>query len=179
MSGIGPSGLPRKSMERAITLTGMDNLQGQIQVLQISIRRQRFAIVALAGILAGSSLIGAARPAGDAAFDTITCNAIVTRSWKVVDHQDRIRIEAGERSKHEVAIYWLDRAGLTRIASGTEADGRAYTGWFDMKRAQRVSVGISNDGNGDVRWADVSGKVRMAAGTKMDGTAFFIPPAGE
>ena len=54
-------------------MSGMEDIQAQIQSLQTSVRRQRFAIVGLATLLAGSVLLGAVSPAGDATFDTITC----------------------------------------------------------------------------------------------------------
>ena len=162
----------------------MDNLQDQIRALQTSVRRQRFAIVALGAIFVGSALIGAMRQGGDAAYDKITCNtlacdSVTARSWRLVDHLNKIRLEARERVANEVAIYWFDRSGKLRIASGTEADGRAYTGWFDSEGAQRVSVGISESGVGETTWADRAGKPQIWAGTKPDGTAFFVPPSSK
>jgi len=77
----------------------MDNIQDQIRALQTSVRRQRFAIVALATILAGSALIGAVRPAGDATFDTITC-----KEWRVVDKDGMLRINAATNADGTV-IY--------------------------------------------------------------------------
>ena len=100
------------------TLPGMDNIQDQIRVLQTSVRRQRFAIVALASILAGSALIGAARPAGDATFDTITC-----KEWSVVDKSGKERISASTDAKGTAAVVWSDKDGKTRIGAATFADG--------------------------------------------------------
>ena len=88
----------------------MDTIHDQIRELQASVRRQRLAIVALASVLTGIALIGAARPLGDATFDTITC-----RTWVVVD-----------------------RDGKDRIIADTFPDGTAGVAWFDKDRRQRI-----------------------------------------
>ena len=111
-------------------MPGMDNIQEQIRALeasvtsqQTSIRRQRFAIVALASILAGSALIGAVRPAGDATFDTITC-----KDWRVVDNDGKVRIHACATADGGAEVVWRDKDGKGRIIAVTTADGSAAVG---------------------------------------------------
>jgi hypothetical protein len=96
----------------------MDSIEDQIRALQTSVRRQRFAIVTLASILASSALIGAVRPAGDATFDTITC-----KSWKVVDKDGKERIAASTQADGTAGVAWLDKDEKERIAALTRADG--------------------------------------------------------
>jgi len=106
-------------------MPGMDNIQDQIRALeasvksqQTSVRRQRFAIVALATILAGSALIGAVRPAGDPTFDKITCT-----EWHVVDKDGTPRISAFTNADGIAAVAWRDKDGKARISAATDADG--------------------------------------------------------
>jgi cobalamin biosynthesis protein CbiG len=99
-------------------MPGMDTIQDQIRVLQTSVRRQRFAIVTLASILAGSALIGAVRPAGDATFDTITC-----KKWRVVDKDGTARIIASTLADGSAGVVWWDKDGKGRISASTRADG--------------------------------------------------------
>ena len=67
----------------------METIQQQIGALQTSVKRQRFAIVALAGIIVAGGFIGAVRPVGDAAFDTITC-----KNLQVIDNNGKVRFAA-------------------------------------------------------------------------------------
>jgi hypothetical protein len=104
-------------------MSGMEDIQAQIQSLQTSVRRQRFAIVGLASLLAGSFHAGCAdrgavAPTGDATFDTITC-----KQWKVVDKDGKVRIGANTRDDGTAAVVWIDKDGAGRIAAGTLADG--------------------------------------------------------
>ena len=129
----------------------MDTIQDQIRALQTGVRRQRFAIVTLASILAGSALIGAVRPAGDATFDTITC-----KGWKVVD-----------------------KDGKVRISAGTLADGNASVGCNDRDGKVRISATTMANGTASVAWADKDGKVRIGAGTEADGTVRYPTKDGK
>jgi len=47
---------------------------------------QRFAIIALAGIIVAGGFIAVVRPARDATFDKFTC-----KEWKVVDGGGKVR----------------------------------------------------------------------------------------
>ena len=116
-----------------------------IQSLQISVRRQRFAIVGLASLLAGCTLLGAVSPAGDATFDTITC-----KEWRVVD-----------------------KDGETRILALTNADGGAGVTWADKDGEARIAASTLADGGAGVLWADKDGKARFAASTLANGNVLF------
>ena len=64
-------------------------LQTQIDELRASSKRQKIAIIALASVIVAGVGMAAIQPAGDATFDTITCN-----KWKVVDKDGKVRIVA-------------------------------------------------------------------------------------
>ena len=71
----------------------METIQQQIGALQVIVarqqvsgERQRFAIIALAGIIVAGGFIAVVRPAGDATFDKFTC-----KEWKVVDGDGKVR----------------------------------------------------------------------------------------
>ena len=49
-------------------------LQTQIDELKTSSKRQKIAIISLAGVIVAGVGVAAIQPAGDAEFDTITCN---------------------------------------------------------------------------------------------------------
>ena len=82
--------------------------------MQKSIKRQRFAIIALAGIIVAGGFVAAVRPAGDATFDTITC-----KQWKVVDAEGKERITAFTNPDGMAGVTWNDKDGKKRIAAGT------------------------------------------------------------
>jgi len=74
----------------------METIQQQIGALQLIVqkqqagmKRQRFAIIALAGIIVAGGFIAAVRPVGDAAFDTITCKHL-----QVIDNNGTVRFAA-------------------------------------------------------------------------------------
>jgi len=146
----------------------MDNIQEQIRVLETSVRRQRFAIVALASILAGSVLIGAVRPAGDATFDTITC-----KEWNVVDKDGKARINAGTFANGRASVTWWDKDGKERIRAGTLANGHATVAWGDKDGKLRISAGTYADGGAGVTWWDKDGKERISAATLASGTVIY------
>ena len=130
----------------------METIQQQIGVMQKSIKRQRFAIIALTGIIVAGGFVAAVRPAGDATFDTITCKA-----WKVVDKDGKVRIMA------------------------TTADGYAGVTWRDKDEKGRIVASTFADGDASVAWFDKDEKVRIAAATLADGTVVLpmkdeIPP---
>ncbi len=129
----------------------MDTIQDQIRALQTSVRRQRFAIVTLASILAGSALIGAVRPAGDATFDTITC-----KGWAVVDKAGKERIFAGTIGNGTAAVTWRDKDGKGRIFVNTADTGDAGVTWFDKDEQPRFFAGTL--ANGMVMYPTKDGK---------------------
>ena len=65
----------------------METIQQQLNALQISVKRQRLLNIALHGVIVAGGFIAAVRPAGDAAFNKITC-----KGWKVVDADGKERI---------------------------------------------------------------------------------------
>ena len=144
----------------------MENIQEQIQDLQASVRRQRFANVALASLLAGSVLLGAVSPAGDATFDTITC-----KEWRVVDKDGKTRILANTAADGNAGVMWRDKDGKVRIAANTNAKGLASVGWFDKDGKVRIGADTDADGNAGVMWLDKDGKVRIDAATEATGFA--------
>jgi hypothetical protein len=127
----------------------MENIQEQIQALQISVRRQRFAIVALASLLAGSVLLGAVSPAGDATFDTITC-----KEWKVVDKDGKVRIGAGTAADDSAGVMWSDKDGKGRIIANTDAKGNAGVMWFDKDGKKRIEADTKPDGSASLTLAE-------------------------
>jgi hypothetical protein len=156
------------------TMSGMENIQAQIQALLTSVRRQRFAIVGLATLLAGSFHAGCAdrgavAPTGDATFDTITC-----KGWKVVDKDGKIRILAGTTADGETSVIWRDKDGNARINAGTTAHGTAGVAWADKDEKPRITASTSAAGDADVVWLDEDGKRRLRANTSTAGTAGVV-----
>jgi hypothetical protein len=147
----------------------MENIQEQIQALQTSVRRQRFANVALASLLAGSVLLGAVSPAGDATFDTITC-----KEWKVVDKDGKVRIAANTKADGRASVVWADKDGMFRIVASTDAYGAAGVDWYDKDGKFRIIASTDARGGAVVDWKDKDGKTRIAAGTKADGFAGVV-----
>ena len=119
----------------------METIQKEIGALQTSVKRQRFAIVALAGIIVAGGFIAAVRPAGDATFDMITCKA-----WKVVDADGKARIVAEIFPGGQAIVIWLDKDGKPRIAAGTMADGQASVQWFDKDKKVKIAATTFPDG---------------------------------
>ena len=144
----------------------MDNIQDQIRELQTSVRRQRFAIVALASALTGIAFVGAVSPAGDATFDTITCKA-----WRVVDKDGKGRIRAATLPDGSAFMLWNDKDGKTRIRAGTDPNGTADVAWLGKDEKLRIVAGTSPDGDAGVVWKDKDGKIRIGASTAPNGTA--------
>jgi len=143
----------------------METIQQQIGALQTSVKRQRFAIIALAGIIVAGGFIAAVRPAGDATFGTITCNG-----WKVVDDKGKLRIAAGTTADGQASVQWLDKDGKRRIDAGTFASGNASVQWRDKDGKQRIVATTFADGSANVLWRDQDEKMRIVAGTNADGT---------
>jgi hypothetical protein len=155
-------------------MPGMENIQEQIQALQTSVRRQRFAIVTLASLLAGSVLLGAVAPAGDATFDTITC-----KEWKVVDKDGKVRIGASTTAEGGSDVAWFDKDGKGRIIAGTTANGNAGVAWVDKDGKKRIGAGTEADGFASVGWFDKDEKKRIEAFTEADGTVVYPTKSGD
>jgi len=149
----------------------MDNVEEQIRALQTSVRRQRFAIVALAILLA--FVAEELRPAGDATFHTITCKA-----WRVVDKDGKERIRAGTVDG-DAGVTWFDTDGKMRIAAFAAADGLARVAWFDKEGKERIGASTFADGLAGIGWLDRDGKERIAAGTQADGTVIYPTADGK
>ena len=133
--------------------------------MQKSIKRQRFAIIALAGIIVAGGFVAAVRPAGDATFDTITC-----KQWKVVDAEGKERITAFTNPDGMAGVTWNDKDGKKRIAAGTLA-GQASVQWFDKDEKMRIEALTLADGTASVKWVDKDGKPRISAKTLANGSA--------
>ena len=146
-------------------MEGMDSIHDQIRELQASVRRQRIAIFTLVGLLTGIALIGAARPVGDATFDTITC-----KKWKVVDNDGKVRIEAVTNDGAALLVL-SDTGGKPRICANTNADGTAGMVWLDKNKKARIATAITSDGEAGTTWIDVDGNQRITAGTGNKGVA--------
>jgi len=143
----------------------METIQQQLNALQTSVKRQRFAIVALAGIIVAGGFIAAVRPAGDATFDTITC-----KGWNVVEKDGKIRIMA-TTADGAASMAWFDKDGKIRIDAATTADGAASVSWRDKDEKARIIASTLADGNAGVSWRDKDGKARIGASTFADGDA--------
>ena len=153
----------------------METIQQQIGALQVivakqqvSVKRQRFAIIALAGIIVAGGFIAAVRPVGDATFDTITCKV-----WKVIDKNDKVRIATSTTADGTASVGWLDNDGKVRIVASTSAEGNAGVIWLDKHGKQLIAASTDADGNAICQWRDKDGKVRIVAATLADGTVFL------
>ena len=133
--------------------------------MQKSIKRQRFAIIALASVIVAGGFIAAVRPAGDATFDTITC-----KTWKVVDKDGKLRITASTLADGDAGVQWLDKDGKERITADTSASGNAGVKWRDKDGKARIGAATDEKGNAGVVLGDKDGKPRIAAATFPDGT---------
>ena len=142
-------------------------LQTQIDELKASSKRQKIAIIALAGVIVAGMGVAAIQPAGDATFDTITCKA-----WRVVDKDGKLWIAATANAdgKGDAGVGWLDKNGKIRIAAGTNADGGAGVSLFDKDGKERIAATTFADGDAGVGWLDKDGKQRFDATTNADGT---------
>ena len=130
----------------------METIQQQIGALQVIVQdqqagmnRQRFAIVALVGVIVAGGFVAAVRRVGDTTFDTITC-----KTWRVVD-----------------------KDGKTRISAASLPDGAASMNWFDKDEKLRISASTRADGNAIVALSDKDNNGRIMAATLADGTVFL------
>ena len=125
-------------------------LQTQIDELKASSKRQKIAIIALAGVIVAGVGVAAIQPAGDATFDTITCNA-----WKVVDKDEKLRIVAATFANGEAGVQWLDKDGKLRINALTFANGKAGVGLLDKDEKVRIVAKTNADGTVELPTSDM------------------------
>ena len=125
---------------------------------------QRFAIIALAGIIVAGGFIAAVRPFGDATFDTITC-----KTWKVIDKDGKMRIGATTDANGYASVQWHDKDGKQRITAATFADGNATVSWFDKDEKMRITATTFPDGFSSLAWFDKDIKTRIEAGITAEG----------
>ena len=145
----------------------METIQQQLNTLQTSVKRQRFAIIALAGIIVAGGFIAAVRPVGDATFDTITC-----KGWKVIDAEGKERITAFTLASGGYAgLMWFDKEGKVRITASSHANGEASVIWSDKDEKNRISAATLANGQASVDWLDKNGKLRVNAATFASGIA--------
>ena len=130
----------------------------------------RLSIVALQskidelGVALAEATAAAARPDGNATFDTVTC-----KKWKVVDDSGKERIIA-KTTAIGAGITWYDKDETARIDASTLADGTAVMKWYDKDEKERMSASTFADGRASMDWFDKDGKSRIGASTKTDGT---------
>ena len=136
----------------------METIQQQIGALQVivakqqvSVKRQRFAIIALAGIIVAGGFIAAVRPVGDATFDTITC-----KGWKVVDKDGKLRIVAATLDDGQASVALLDKQKKARISATTFADGDAGMTWRDKDEKTRIGAVTYADGTVNLPTTDLT-----------------------
>ena len=153
----------------------METIQQQLGALQVivakqqaSVKRQRFAIIALAGLIVAGGFVAAVRPAADAIFNTITC-----KTWNVVDEYGKVRIIAFTKPDGLACVGWFDKDGKVRINAFTNPDGKACVGWLDKDGKSRINAFTNPDGNAAVQWLDKDEKQRIAAGTLANGTVLL------
>ena len=142
----------------------MDNLESRIRALEASNRRQRYSITALAAIIVSSAFLAAARPAGDATFDTVTC-----KKWELVDKDGKMRIGASTFADGTALMTWYDKDGQGRINSGVTPNDTAATGWLDKDMKTRIIATTEPNGRASMTWLDKDGKTRIIADTESNG----------
>ena len=143
----------------------METIQEQIRALKTSVKRQRLLNIALLGIIVAGGLIAAARPSGDATFDTITC-----KGWKVVDGNGTPRVFAGIADGSAI-LALADKGGKVRISASTLLDGQSSMNWFDKDGQGRIAAGTLSDGQATVKWSDKVGQARIGMSTFADGSS--------
>ena len=116
-------------------------LQTQIDELKASSKRQKLAIIALAGVIIAGVGVAAIQPAGDATFDTITCKA-----WRVVDKDGKVRIGARTLAEGSASMVWIDKDGKMRIVATTFSDGQASVELLDKDEKMRIDAVTFADG---------------------------------
>jgi len=149
----------------------METIQQQIGALQVivakqqvSVKRQRFAIIALASVIVAGGFIAAVRPVGDATFDTIVC-----KKWMLIDEEGNLRIAAATNTD-SAYVNWLDKNKKVRITAGTYTDGSAAVTWFDRESKSRILASTDQIGIAALILADKDKNIRIMEATWPDGT---------
>ena len=131
-------------------------LQTQIDELKTSSKRQKIAIIALAGV----GVFFAVKPHG-----IITC-----KGWQVVDKDGMVRINAVTGADGTATVGLFDKDDKVRISAGVAASGSAGVGLNDKNEKVRIGATTNFDGSASVIWADKDEKVRISAGVSANGT---------
>jgi hypothetical protein len=174
----------------------MNTIEDRIRALEVSNRRQRYAIAALSATIVGAALVAATRPVGDGTFDMLTCKVL-----KVLDLEGNVRIAALPMPDGDSSIVWMDEQQRVRMRAGTRP-GLASIRLFGVDQKPRVAVAASADlagvvvidneqrtriaansfANGEAALSllDVKGKERIKATTLQDGRSglLFMDPEG-
>ena len=131
-------------------------LQTRIEKLETSLKRQKIAIIALAGV----GVFFAVKPHG-----IITC-----KGWQVVDKDGKLRISAATDADGTATMGLFDKDDKVRISAGVAASGSAGVGLNDKNEKVRIGATTNFDGSASVIWADKDEKVRISAGVSANGT---------
>ena len=175
----------------------METIQQQIGALQVivakqqvSVKRQRFAIVALAGVIVAGGFVAAVRPptSPNAAAAANAAEFFATQNQQnpYMTSPNAAAAEFFAKQNQQVQIgdatfntiickRWVvvDNYGKVRIDARTDADGQASVYWLDKDGKLRIGAGTSADGSAAVVWLDKDEKTRIAAGTFADGTVIL------
>ena len=128
------------------------------QSVEEQLASMRLSIVALQskvdelGVALAEATAAAARPDGNATFDTVTC-----KKWKVVDDSGKERIIA-KATAIGAGITWYDKDETARIDASTTADGDAFMQWLDKDEKARIAAGTKPDGAIDLPITDLQPK---------------------
>jgi hypothetical protein len=132
----------------------MDDIQQQIETLQASVRHQRFAIIALAGVIIVGFItvfFGVFTRPKISYFDTIIC-----KHWEVAGPDWQPRIKAGPFSDGPGELLWLNKDGTIRLAAGTDGTGTAEVLWLDNNQKVQIRAATYADGTVALPTQDLS-----------------------
>lgn len=147
------------------------------------LRRQQFAMAAVAAGLAGFVLLGAvqaptAAPTGtappatvplvpaDAAFGVLTC-----REVRIVDGSGKIRVRLGSGTGGAAGIEWLAPDGRRRLWAESAADGSPNLSMSDAAGTSRLVASVSSQGDAAMQWFDADRRMRINAASQSNGLA--------
>ena len=140
-------------------------LQTIVQNQQAGMKRQRGAIIALAGIIVAGGFISACSSNSVAnTFDSITCRALT-----VVNADGNKRIYASTDNLGNPIFSISDRKDQTRFLAGTDDDGGSSFTMIDKKGKMRISLDCDETGDAKVFFFDTNEKLRLYAGTRANG----------
>ena len=128
------------------------------QSVEEQLASMRLSIVALQskidelGVALAEATAAAARPDGNATFDTVTC-----KKWKVVDDSGKERMSASTNAVG-AGITWYDKDETARMSASTLADGRASMDWFDKDGKSRIGASTKTDGTVTLPTTDLKPK---------------------